>query len=95
MTSLPSAEERLTTLAVGWAATGDKWAVFAECYGVMTRRVNESVAADVFHDARWVRRLLDRFADYYFDAVDGRRQVVADGLHPGPPHGAHRRVGVR
>lgn len=69
-------------LAVGWAATGDRRAVFAECYQVMTHRVTDALAGDVFHDGPWVQRLLDRFADYYFDAIDGYAGAVPDQTCP-------------
>ena len=64
-----SAEQRLETLTQVWTASGDRRAVFSECYLVMTRRVHEGVRTGAFHDGPWVTRLLDRFADYYFDAV--------------------------
>ena len=65
-----SAEQRLESLTQVWTASGDRRAVFSECYLVMTRRVHERVRTGAFHDGPWVTRLLDRFADYYFDAVD-------------------------
>jgi Family of unknown function (DUF5995) len=65
-----SAEQRLESLTQVWSASGDRRAVFSECYLVMTRRVHERVREGAFHDGPWVTRLLDRFADYYFDAVD-------------------------
>ena len=65
-----SAEQRLESLTQVWSASGDRRAVFSECYLVMTRRVHERVRDGAFHDGPWVTRLLDRFADYYFDAVD-------------------------
>ncbi|MGB7818566.1 MAG: DUF5995 family protein [Ornithinibacter sp.] len=64
-----SAEDRLTDLARGWGEAGDRRAIFADCYLVMTGRVHEAIAAEDFVDGDWVSRLLDRFADYYFDAV--------------------------
>ncbi len=73
-----AAEERLAALATGWSASGDLRAVFAECYRVMTARLSEGVAAGDFADGEWVARLRDRFADYYFEALDAY----------GPPPGA-------
>ena len=70
MDSAPTAEARLADLARQWGDAGDRRAVFAECYLVMTRRVHENIAAGSFQDGVWVGRLLDRFATYYFDAVD-------------------------
>jgi hypothetical protein len=65
-----TAEERLAALAGEWTAAADLRGVFADCYRVMTHRLTEGVAAGDFHDGAWVARLRDRFADYYFDAVD-------------------------
>jgi hypothetical protein len=52
-----------------WTAVGDRKAVFLGCYTMMTK--NMYIAADrgEFSDAIWVRRLLERFAEYYFDAL--------------------------
>jgi hypothetical protein len=77
-----SAEQRLESLTRVWSASGDRRAVFSECYLVMTRRVHLRVRDGAFHDGPWVTRLLDRFADYYFDAVDAH-----DGV--GPPVEGH------
>lgn len=70
MDGAPTAEQRLADLALQWGDAGDRRAVFAECYLVMTRKVEESIREGRFHDGVWVGRLLDRFASYYFDAVD-------------------------
>lgn len=70
MDGAPTAEQRLADLALQWGDAGDRRAVFAECYLVMTRRVEEAILAERFQDGVWVGRLLDRFAAYYFDAVD-------------------------
>jgi len=66
-----AAEERLAALATGWSASGDLRAVFADCYRVMTARLSEGVAAGEFDDGAWVALLRDRFAEYYFEALDG------------------------
>ncbi|HQG16007.1 MAG TPA: DUF5995 family protein [Ornithinibacter sp.] len=70
MGDVVSAERRLESMTQVWTASGDRRAVFSECYLVMTRRVRERVRNGAFHDGVWVTRLLDRFADYYFDAVE-------------------------
>ncbi|HSF98238.1 MAG TPA: DUF5995 family protein [Ornithinibacter sp.] len=72
-----TAEQRLESLTQLWSATGDRRAVFSECYLVMTRRVHDRVRDGSFHDGPWVTRLLDRFADYYFDAVDAHGGIEA------------------
>ncbi len=83
-----TAEERLATLAQQWGDAGDRRAVFAECYLVMTRRVEENIRAGHFHDGIWVSRLLDRFAAYYFDAVDSYGGLIAEPVCPAVWHQA-------
>jgi hypothetical protein len=62
--------ERLEVLQVTWTAAGDRRAYFAEAYGAMTTAMLSGVTSGGFADDVWVGRLLDRFADYYFDAVE-------------------------
>jgi hypothetical protein len=78
----PDAEERLSTLMEGWAEVGDRRGAFAQCYLVMTKRVHDAVDDGVFTDGAWVTRLLERFADYYFDAIDAHGTPVPE--HPCP-----------
>jgi hypothetical protein len=82
MDAARTAEDRLATLAQEWGDAGDRRAVFAECYLVMTRRVEENIRAGRFHDGVWVGRLLDRFATYYFDAVDSYGGVLGVRVCP-------------
>ncbi len=74
-----TAEERLAALTTRWYAADDRRAVFADCYRVMTVRMSEGVLEGRFEDGAWVARLRDRFAEYYFDAVD-----AYDGAGPCP-----------
>jgi hypothetical protein len=64
------ASERMFELASRWKQHGDRRALFADAYGRMTEAMLEAIANGEFRDADWVSRLLDRFADYYFDAVE-------------------------
>lgn len=57
-------------LASGWERVDDRRAVFANAYGRMTEAMLEAISRSEFEDDAWVGRLLDRFADYYFDAAD-------------------------
>jgi hypothetical protein len=77
-----TAEERLVALSQQWGATGDHRAVFADCYLIMTRQVEDAVRTGRFHDGVWVSRLLDRFAGYYFDAVDSYGGVITEPVCP-------------
>lgn len=52
-----------------WTADADRKAIFLGCYTMMTKNMYAAVAREEFIDAAWVRRLLERFAQYYFDAL--------------------------
>ncbi len=61
--------DRMGTLIARWESAGDRRAIFLGCYRLMTANMLTALQAGEFHDARWVRALLERFADYYFDAL--------------------------
>lgn len=81
MTGERPAVERMSVLVEAWEQAGDRRAIFLACYTAMTRRMLAALEAERFRDADWVRSLLERFADYYFDALDaccaGRPQAPA------------------
>lgn len=54
-----------------WEAADDGRAIFLDCYLHMTRAVHDRIVGGAFGDPVWVSTLLDRFADYYFDSLDG------------------------
>lgn len=54
-----------------WERALDGRAVFLDCYVRMTQAVLTRIDERGFEDPRWVAQLLDRFADYYFDSLDG------------------------
>ncbi len=62
--------QRMTTLVDQWEAAHDRRAIFLGCYVLMTRNMLDAIDAGRFHDNEWVNRLLHRFADYYFAALD-------------------------
>ncbi len=62
--------QRITRLVDQWEATHDRRAIFLDCYALMTRNMLDAIDAGRFNDDEWVSRLLHRFADYYFDALD-------------------------
>jgi Family of unknown function (DUF5995) len=82
MMTRSAAEVRLAALATDWSAAHDQRAVFADCYRVMTERMSDGVAAGTFEDGVWVARLRDRFAEYYFDALDGYAAADRDAVCP-------------
>jgi hypothetical protein len=53
-----------------WEVAGDPRAVFLSCYLLMTRNVLEAIEGGEFHDPAWVKGLMERFAAYYFVAVE-------------------------
>jgi hypothetical protein len=61
---------RMQQLSRDWTDRGDRRAIFADAYGTMTSNMVEAIRQGEFGDCTWVDRLLHRFADYYFEAVD-------------------------
>lgn len=53
-----------------WQQTKDRRAIFLQCYRAMTANTLTAVAHGRFQDHTWVTGLLNRFADYYFLALD-------------------------
>lgn len=66
--------ERMRAQAEAWEATGDRRCVFLDCYALMTGNMLSAIDAGRFHDPAWVRRLLDRFAEYYWTALETYEQ---------------------
>jgi hypothetical protein len=53
-----------------WQAAADQRAVFLHCYMLMTANMLAALDAGEFEDRLWVDHLLNRFAGYYFEALD-------------------------
>ena len=53
-----------------WDEAADRKAIFLRCYSMMTANMFAALERGEFEDGDWVERLLHRFADYYFDALD-------------------------
>jgi hypothetical protein len=53
-----------------WEERADPRAVFLSCYWMMTSNMLAAIEQKEFNDPAWVDRLLHRFADYYFVALD-------------------------
>jgi hypothetical protein len=62
--------DRMQELAEAWGPD-DRRALFASAYGAMTANVVDTLGSGTFLDDDWVAGLLERFADYYFVAVEG------------------------
>lgn len=75
MTDPIPALQRMQTLATQWTQASDRRAIFLDCYRLMTSNTLSAIEAKEFHDPAWVHRLLERFADYYFDAAQSYEQA--------------------
>jgi hypothetical protein len=63
---------------VQWESTADRRAIFLSCYCMMTGNMLQGIEAGEFHDRIWVDRLLHRFAEYYFIALNGYEKSASD-----------------
>jgi len=61
---------RMQSLIDQWEAAGDHRTVFLRCYQLMTGNMLAAIDQQEFHDSAWVDKLLHRFADYYFIALE-------------------------
>ncbi len=61
---------RMQILIEGWEAAADQRTIFLSCYLLMTRNILSAIDRQEFHDPAWVGTLLERFADYYFAALE-------------------------
>lgn len=52
-----------------WEQQGDPRRHFLHCYSMMSANMIQAIAEHRFYDAAWVKRLMLRFADYYYDAL--------------------------
>jgi hypothetical protein len=69
------AEKRLSRLVLEWQKNRDKRVVFAHTYLLMTTNMMEALDSGEYKDSIWVRRLLERFAGYYLEALDRSEQA--------------------
>ncbi len=53
-----------------WDAVHDRRSIFLGCYAMMTGNMLDALDTGRFADDDWVARLLQRFAEYYFDALE-------------------------
>ena len=67
---------RMNNLVRQWEQSADRRAIFLGCYAMMTANMLAAIQANEFYDPPWVKRLLDRFAEYYFRAVDDNTPEV-------------------
>jgi hypothetical protein len=53
-----------------WEAAHDRRSIFLGCYALMTANMLDALDTSRFADDAWVAQLLDRFAEYYFNALE-------------------------
>ena len=68
--SAPPVLDRMRGQLEAWSTAGDRREVFLRCYSMMTANMHDAIGRGAFADGPWVDRLLHRFADYYFDALE-------------------------
>lgn len=80
MASHENVVDRMEILVRQWEKQGDRRAIFLSCYLLMTRNMLIAIEKDEFGDSNWVKQLLNRFADYYFIALE-----AYENEHPETP----------
>ena len=78
---------RMESRVLEWEASADERALFLRCYAMMSGNTLAAIGRREFDDPEWVDRLLHRFADYYFDALEAYEQDPASA--PAVWRGAH------
>ena len=72
--------KRMETFIVAWEKAGDRRAIFLSCYAMMTRNILSAIQAGDFEDNAWVYKLLQRFAEYYFTALEAYERTQRASL---------------
>lgn len=62
--------QQMQALINNWTNSQDTRCIFLNCYQLMTHNTLQAIERDEFYDSNWVHQLLNRFADYYFIALD-------------------------
>jgi hypothetical protein len=68
--TLDDVVEGLEALETSWAARGDRRAIFATVYRLMSAEMYRRVSGGIFRDGEWVRRYTVAFANLYREALD-------------------------
>lgn len=61
--------ERMDQHIANWVSSDDQRKTFLQCYRAMTANMADAINDNKFEDNAWVNLLLNRFAEYYFDAL--------------------------
>jgi hypothetical protein len=70
MSEEDSVVSRMQAYIDDWEKAGDRRLIFLSCYELMTRNMLAALDAGDFEDNAWVNALLERFAGYYFTALE-------------------------
>ena len=62
--------DRMSSLIDRWSTEEDRRDVFLRCYRMMTINMHGAIDRGEFSDGPWVGTLLQRFAGFYFDALE-------------------------
>ena len=62
--------QQMQALIQNWTGINDSRRIFLSCYQLMTHNTLQAIERDEFFDSIWVKHMLNRFADYYFIALD-------------------------
>lgn len=69
MNTKQSLVKKMEEVASRWENQQDPRAIFLRCYSMMSANMLQALAHNRFQNKEWVTQLLQRFADYYFDAL--------------------------
>lgn len=72
---------RMQALLQRWQENDDRRTVFLSCYAMMTSNMLAAIERHEFADPGWTRQLLERFAGYYFAALESYERS-AEGAPP-------------
>ena len=61
---------QMQSLVSHWQETSNPQAIFLGCYMMMTSNTLAAIESQEFEEQAWVGRLLERFAEYYFAALE-------------------------
>lgn len=61
---------QMSELLAGMDKTADGRAAFLRCYSMMSQNMVSAIDDGAFNDPEWMRRLIDHFAWYYFQALE-------------------------
>jgi hypothetical protein len=61
---------QMSELLAGMDKNADGRAAFLRCYSMMSQNMVSAVDESAFNDPEWMRRLIDHFAWYYFQALE-------------------------